>query len=193
MASRRPGSERLARSSLGWLCQRVGLWLSSRISQSTCGRLRSFTVSHVLKYSLNCVIIPSFRVQTWTQYDCAPSHPSAITQSSMAVMLLGSNLNSVYTDSPVSTRIMCWHRGGPWNHHSRSAVRSPATTDVSPPANALYSSITFFLFRLSAVEDSILLPPAIFLEALYLDWCAWYMANWDLFITKILRMETIWY
>ncbi|EOY07032.1 Uncharacterized protein TCM_021566 [Theobroma cacao] len=132
MASTRPGKERRAKS-LGWLCHRV--WLSCPISQP-CG-FTSRTVSHVLKYSLNCVIRPSFKVHTWTQYTCAPSQPSAITQSPTTSMLLGSNLNSVWLDSPVSTRIICWHRGGPWNHHSRSLASSLTTVLVPPCASAL--------------------------------------------------------
>ncbi|KAK8315785.1 hypothetical protein V6Z11_D01G266500 [Gossypium hirsutum] len=127
MASKRPGNERRAKS-LGWLCHRV--WLSLPISQR--GGFTSLTVSHVLKYSLNWVIKPSFNVHTCTQYTCAPSQPSAITQSPTTSMLLGSNLNSLWLDSPVSIRIIWWHRGGPWNHHSRSVVRSLTTVLVSP-------------------------------------------------------------
>ncbi|KAF4393929.1 hypothetical protein G4B88_025898 [Cannabis sativa] len=40
----------------------------------------------------------------------------------IGVTLLGSNLKGTESacDSPVSTRIMWWQRGGPWNQYSRS-------------------------------------------------------------------------
>lgn len=128
------GSDRWNRSR-GWL--RHTVIPSWRIS-SQAGCRRSVTTSHVLKYSLNCVISPSFNVQTWTQYTWAPSQPSAtITESPIAVMLLGSNRNSPWLDSPVRIRIMYWQCGGPWNHHSRSAARNLATAWVRPAARDL--------------------------------------------------------
>jgi len=148
MPRTRPGNERLKRS-LGWLSHKV--WFSCLIFQP-CG-LISVTVSHVLKYSLKCVITPSFKVHTWTQYTCAPSQPSMITQSPMASMFLGSNLNLVWLDSPVSILIMCWHFGGPWNHHSRSLAMNLATVSISPFDNPLYSASTIALFCISAFKS----------------------------------------
>lgn len=131
MARTSPGNDWF-KYSRGSLCQRVEpLFLASHASG-----LKSCTVSHVLKYSLNCVIKPSFRVHTCTQYSCAPSHPSAKTQLPTAVILRGVKRNSANSDLPVRNHIMCWQWGGPWNHHSRSLARRHEMVSVPPHPKA---------------------------------------------------------
>lgn len=132
MASISAGKDRLKRS-LGWLCHNVEPWCR----ESQLNGRNSVIVSQVLKYSLNCVMIPLFTVHTCTQYTLAPSQPSTTTRSSMTFILRGSNLNSLYGDFPVRTRIIWWQFGGPWNHHSRSFPTTLVTFLVSPFASAL--------------------------------------------------------
>ncbi|KAJ0878572.1 hypothetical protein HanRHA438_Chr10g0441301 [Helianthus annuus] len=71
MASMSPGNDRRKRSR-GWLCHTVEQFSFDTHCPTGLG-FNSFTVNHVLKYSLNRVISPSFRVHTCTQYTCAPS------------------------------------------------------------------------------------------------------------------------
>lgn len=153
IASKSPGNERLNRSR-GWLCQRVlrltgPVLLLPHLITGHFALVVSLTVSHVLKYSRNWVMSPSLRVHTWTQYAWAPSQPSAMMQAGpTAVTPLGSNLNAADAGvhSPVRRRIMCWHRGGPWNHHSRSPASSPDKASVSPRDSASYSVRTTAVF-----------------------------------------------
>ncbi|GAB4833244.1 hypothetical protein Ancab_031491 [Ancistrocladus abbreviatus] len=88
----------------------------------------------------------------------------------MAVTVRGSNMNSVLDASPVSTLIMCWQCGGPWNHHSKSEASRSATATPLPAASALYRDSTiallwFWALKWVSFSDSWLaVLAAIFLE-----------------------------
>ena len=105
-----------------WLCQsvlqgeRFEDWLS--------------TIRDVLKYSLSWTSLPSFIVQTWTQYLFSwlvlffPS-PSTKTMFPIFWMYMGTKTNSstLFEEWGIPDKrfIRCCSCGGPWNHHSKSS------------------------------------------------------------------------
>eukprot|EP01018_Ginkgo_biloba_P000429 Gb_04215 [translate_table: standard] len=151
MARTRPGmdfpldfpSSLSQRGAQAWLCP-------------TDEGLKSVTVIEVLKYSRTWVIIPSFTVQTCTQYTDSSSRPSTKTLSPKAVIDSGTNENCLWVDTPVSKRIICWQQGGPWNHHSKSEAKILCTVSASPDPSAAYNSPTTRLFSSSSTTTGLI-------------------------------------
>lgn len=159
-----PGTDFFPAPPLSLLCQRGMQWdllppaEGGRAASS--GSPRRVTVREVLKYSLTWVILPSVTVQAWIHWTgivlpLDQPWPSTSTVEPKAAMETGSKKKDSSGDVPVSSRIICWHDGGPWKHHPMSGSSRRCTASTFRSFRASYRAwTTLSLCSSSRTEES---------------------------------------